>query len=55
MSCHQLVVTLVVLQVLEMAERGDPTQVDMLVRDIYGGNCKYILVPLPSCCSLYVG
>jgi type II pantothenate kinase len=30
-------------EVLEFAESGDTTNVDMLVRDIYGGSCKYFL------------
>lgn len=28
-------------EVLDMAESGDASEVDMLVRDIYGGDCKY--------------
>jgi type II pantothenate kinase len=28
-------------EVLDIAETGDATEVDMLVRDIYGGGCKY--------------
>lgn len=26
--------------VLDLAEMGDATEIDMLVRDIYGGDCK---------------
>lgn len=30
-------------EVLDLAETGDATEIDMLVRDIYGGDCKYLL------------
>lgn len=33
--------------VLDIAEAGDASVVDMLVRDIYGGDCEYLLPPLP--------
>lgn len=28
------------IQVLDIAETGDAGEIDMLVRDIYGGDCK---------------
>ena len=28
-------------EVLDLAESGDATEVDMLVRDIYGGGCEW--------------
>ncbi len=31
-------------EVLDFAERGDANSVDMLVKDIYGGDCELILV-----------
>lgn len=31
-------------EVMDIAEMGDATEVDMLVRDIYGGGCKYKLL-----------
>lgn len=27
-------------EVLDLAENGDATEIDMLVRDIYGGDCR---------------
>ena len=30
-------------QVLEMAEKGNSTTVDMLVKDIYGGQCEKVI------------
>lgn len=35
-----LAVFYVVFKVLDIAETGDAGEIDMLVRDIYGGDCK---------------
>ena len=32
-------------EVIDLAEEGDATEVDMLVKDIYGGSCKFCLSP----------
>ena len=31
-------------EVLDFAERGDANSVDMLVKDIYGGDCKSLIL-----------
>ena len=36
-------------EVLDMAEKGDASEVDMLVRDIYGGDCEYSIVYFSVC------
>ena len=35
-----LCIILYLYQVLDIAETGDAGEIDMLVRDIYGGDCK---------------
>jgi pantothenate kinase len=42
-------------EVLDLAETGDATEIDMLVRDIYGGDCmSKIIITCSNCMHSFI-